>query len=263
MNQPTALEIIKSHLVAGGTVKSLNRILGNRSGIEYALSVYAEIAKSQGTKNDLTKCTTDSTIMCMRSAAALRLSIDARQHIHLIARWSKEASATVCCLQIGFRGYLARLQEMLPGFSAQVECVYKGESVSVKRDGFIETISHERLDPFGQRNDADIIGVYAQISYDAGTARVSHVVTMNRVEIDKIRDIAKDQTFWNKWFAEKAKVACLRRACKLHFAAVTHDLDAADNDNYDQAASAKEAAAEKADSINDRLRVVSPDAEAA
>lgn len=36
------------------------------------------------------------------------------------------------------------------------------------------------------------------------------------------------------------------------------DLDAADNDNFDQASAAKEAAADKANSINERLIVVSP-----
>ncbi len=81
---------------------------------------------------------------------------------------------------------------------------------------------------------------------------------MNRAEIEKIKGCAKDKSFWDKWFTEKAKVACLRRACKMHFAAVTHDLDAADNDNFDQTSAAKEAAAEKADSINERLTVVSP-----
>ncbi len=149
MNQPTALEAIKSHLVAGGTVKSLNNILGTKKGIEYALSVYSEVAKSSGSKNDLTKCSIPSIIACMRNAAAMRLAIDARQHVHLIGRWNSDRKEQECCFQIGFRGYLARLQESLPGFSAQVECVYKGDGITVRRDGFIETVTHERKDPFG------------------------------------------------------------------------------------------------------------------
>ncbi|ESX91375.1 hypothetical protein [Mesorhizobium sp. LSHC412B00] len=80
---------------------------------------------------------------------------------------------TQCCLQIGYRRYLARLQEALPGFAAQVECVYKGETITVKRDGFIETVVHERKDCLGTRSDADIIGVYAQISDATGTAALA------------------------------------------------------------------------------------------
>ncbi|MEZ5781178.1 MAG: recombinase RecT [Rhizobiaceae bacterium] len=242
----TPYEAARTKIIAGGTVKSLNRILGKGRGLEYAVSVLDQVRRSIDTKNDLTKCNPDSIVACMRSAAAMRLSIDGRQHVHLISY------AGVATLQIGYRGYLARLQESLPGFAAQVECVYKGEKVSVRRDGFLELVQHERLDCFGDRRDVDIVGVYAQVSYDAGTERVSHVVTMNRVEVDKVRKCAKDQSIWNMWFTEKAKVACLRRACKMHFAAVTHDLDAADNDNYDGSA-ARESAESKADSINERL----------
>lgn len=238
-------EIIKSHVYAGSTVKSLSEILGRGRGKEYAVSVLAEIKKSEGSKNDLTRCTPDSIVFAMRDAAKLRLAIDGRQHVHLI-KYGNQA-----VLQIGYRGYLSRLQEALPGFSAQVECVYKGDAIKVSRSGFLELVHHERGDPFGERSDADVIGVYAQLSYDAGSERVSHVVTMNRAEIDKIRACAKDQSFWNKWFTEKAKVACVRRAAKMHFSAVTHDLDAADNDNFDQAQNG--AAAEKAANINERL----------
>lgn len=249
---PTDIEVIRSHVVAGGTVKSLNRILGKGRGLEYAISVLAEVERTIGSKNDLSKCTHKSIIVAMRNAAALRLAIDARQHIHLIARYNHDMKETQACMQIGYRGYLARLQEALPGFAAQVECVYKGEKVSVRRDGFLELVQHERLDCFGTRNDADIVGVYAQISYDAGTERVSHVVTMNKAEIDKIKALAPSTKFWGPWYTEKAKVACIRRACKMHFASVTHDLDAADNDNYDGSA-AREEATGKAESINARL----------
>ncbi|WP_189521165.1 RecT family recombinase [Mesorhizobium sp. M1B.F.Ca.ET.045.04.1.1] len=245
-NQLSPYDITRQKVIAGGTIKSLNSILGAGRGREYAISVLDQVRRSIGGKNDLTKCNPESIVACMRSAAALRLSIDHRQHVHIINYGG------VATLQIGYRGYLARLQESLPGFAAQVECVYKGEPVTVKRDGFLETVVHERKDCFGNRSDTDIIGVYAQISYDAGTARVSHVITMNRAEVDKVRGCAKDSSFWNKWYTEKAKVACLRRACKMHFAAVTHDLDAADNDNYDGSAAREEGNA-KADSINERL----------
>lgn len=240
------LDIIKQELYTKPVVNSISRILGGGRGKEYVTSVIAEIHKSSGGKNDLTLCTRESIISAMRDAAKLRLSIDGRQHAHLIKYGNKAT------LQIGYRGYLARLQESLPGFSAQVECVYKGDTITVRRSGFLELVNHERADPFGARPDSDIIGVYAQLSYDAGNERVSHVVTMNRAEIDKIRACAKDQSFWNKWFTEKAKVACIRRACKMHFSAVTFDLDSADNDNFDHASRAN--GEEKAASINSRLQ---------
>ncbi|ESX91374.1 hypothetical protein [Mesorhizobium sp. LSHC412B00] len=77
-------------VIAGGTIKSLNNILGGGRGREYAVSVLAEIDKSKGTKNDLTKCASPASLPAMRNAAAMRLSIDARQHVHMIARHSKD-----------------------------------------------------------------------------------------------------------------------------------------------------------------------------
>jgi hypothetical protein len=61
---------------------------------------------------------------------------------------------------------------------------------------------------------------------------------MNRGDIDKIRSKAKTSDIWNAWYSEKAKVACLRRACKAHFSSVTNDMDEIDNQAYelDQAA---------------------------
>lgn len=228
MNQITPYQAIEQKLISASNVKSLNAILGGKRGHQYALSVLAEIKKTIGDpRKDLSKADPTSILFAARDAAKLRLEIDGRQHAHLVKDGDKVQ------LQIGYRGYLARLQSSLQGFAAHVECVYKGDTVEVVQDGMNGHVKHIKGNPFGTLTDQDIIGVYAQLSYLAGNNRVTFVTTMNRAEIDKIRRSAKTGDIWNAWFTEKAKVACIRRACKAHFSAVTHDLDALDNEAFD------------------------------
>lgn len=238
-------EKIQERLLSKSSLRQLSAIFGSDRAKPYVASVLNEIRRSAcDSKKDLTVCTPESIFIAVRDAAKLRLEIDGRQHAHLVKRGNK------AILQIGYRGYLARLQDKLPGFTAHVECVYKGDEITVVQEGSRATVTHRQGDPFGARKDDDIIGVYAVIAYDAGTERVSYVTTMNRAEILKVQASAEMMAIWKAWFSEKAKVACIRRACKMHFSAITHDLDQADNANFELDIAAGR---EKAESINSRL----------
>lgn len=194
----------------------------------FVASVLNEIRKSVGDSyKDLSVCTPTSIMNCIIDAARMRISIDGKQHGHIIKR------GTTATLQIGYRAYLERLQGSLPGFMPIVEVVYQGDDVEVAQSGTRAHLIHKPANPFGQRTDANIIGAYAYISWISGGERVSVITTMDRPTINKIMNAAQTKSIWNAWFSEKAKVAVLRRACKMHFASLTHDLDAANNDDFD------------------------------
>jgi len=234
MNQLSPYQQVEQTLLKKSTINSLSNILGTTPRAkQYAMSVLAEIKKNVGDpRKDLSGCEPTSIVLAIRDAAKLRLEIDGRQHAHLVKYGNKVQ------LQIGYRGYLARLQSSLEGFAAHVECVYKGDTVEIVQDGLQGKVIHKRGDPFGTLTDKDIIGVYCQLSYIVAGERITIITTMNRGEIDKIRSKAKTSDIWNAWYSEKAKVACLRRACKAHFSSVTNDMDEIDNQAYelDQAA---------------------------
>lgn len=233
--QLTPIEAVEAALMKKPAIRAISDVLGSTPRAkQYMLSVLAEIKKNAGdSRKDLTQCDPKSIFLAARDAAKLRLEIDGRQHAHLVKYGNKVQ------LQIGYRGYLARLQSSLEGFTAHVECVYKGDTVEVIQDGLQGKVLHKKGDPFGTLTDNDIIGVYCQLSYLAGGERVTYVTTMNILEINKIKNKAKTSDIWNTWFTEKAKVACLRRACKAHFSAVTHDLDVIDNDAYEMEKTAR------------------------
>lgn len=212
------------------TTSIQNVIPNNERSKAFVASVLNEIRKSStDSDKDLTVCTPDSIVNCCIDAANMGLAIDGRQHAHLIKRG---ANAT---LQIGYRGYLDRLGKHLKGFVPVVECVYKADAIIVGRKGDQAICEHTPANPFGTQNDTDVVGAYAYLSWMTGNKRVSVVTTIDRATINKIMAVAKTKSIWNAWFTEKVKVAVIRRACKMHFSALTDDLDRADNDNFDLA----------------------------
>lgn len=230
-------------------IKNLRDVLTDEDDAKrFIASVFNEIRKSTSdTKKDLTNADPMSLVNTMVDAATLKLALDGRQHAHIVVRGGKAQ------LQIGYRGYLARLSEKLSGFAPTVACVYKGDEFKSGRKGSMAWFEHTNSDPFqenGKRDD-DIIGAYAYLEWVGSDGqRVSVLETIDRKVINKIMGKAQSKAIWDEWFSEKVKVAAVRRACKMHFAAVTHDLDEKDNEHFDLR---REAVTEHTASLGQRI----------
>jgi phage RecT family recombinase len=193
---------------------------------KYVVSVLNEIRKTIGDdKKDLSKCTPISIESAIKQACDLQLEIDGRQHCHLI---KYGATAT---LQIGYRGFIYAIKRAYPDANIDCKLVYKGDSFVVKSEGDITTYSLEIKDPFAKKEE--IIGGYCHISYTIGGRLVSFCETMSLAEINKIKGKAKQDFIWKEWFEEKAKVAIIRRACKIHFSGIQQIEQIAEFDNQD------------------------------
>lgn len=215
----TALSIIESELKSKQVIGRLTMALGlnptdeaaQREAWKYAASVLAEVEKTAGDKNkDLSVCKPQSIAQCMIDSARLGLMIDGRQHAHMI-RYGNAAT-----LQVGFRGYVAKIVEHHPDAIVTAEPVFDGDTFSVEeRDGF-QSYTHTRLDPF-EDSIEKMRGVFCAVAYTVEGRLVQKVTTMSMAEIGKVRKCAKQDFIWNQWFIEKAKAACIKRACKLRF----------------------------------------------
>lgn len=216
---------IKNYLIESPTLKET---LGQGQE-KYINSVIFEIMKTQGdTKKDLTVCTPKSIATSIKQACDLKLEIDARQHCHLI-RYGNEAN-----LQIGYRGFVYSIKRAFPDANIDVQLVYKGDDFKLSKEGDITTYTLTRNNPFAPKTD--VIGGFCYISYSIGGRLVSFCETMSLEEINKIKGCAKQQFIWNQWFEEKAKVAIIRRACKVHFAGIDANISKMaelDNQNFD------------------------------
>lgn len=231
-----SLQLIENGLNNSELLKS--KLGTNHS--KYVISVLNEIRKTTGDdKKDLSKCTPLSIESAIKQACDLQLEIDGRQHCHLVKynkntgtkespKWVSEAQ-----LQVGYRGFIYSIKRAYPDANIDCKLVHEGDLFVVKSEGDTTTYSLEIKDPFAKKEK--IIGGYCHISYTLGGRLVSFCETMSLAEINKIKGKAKQDSIWQEWFEEKAKVAIIRRACKIHFSGIQQieQITEFDNEDFD------------------------------
>jgi phage RecT family recombinase len=189
-------------------------------------------------KRDLSNCSPLSILTAVKQAVDLGLEIDSRQHCHLVKRnknvgtkdkpkWTEEVQ-----LQVGYRGYLYKIKEHYSDANFVVGLVRSGDTFLINKTDENDSFTHKEANPFDSSLN-NIIGGYCYITYTLGGRKISKIITMSKQEINKIKDVAKAKDIWDTWFEEKAKVAIIRRACKLIFAGLTQKLDEFNNDEFD------------------------------
>lgn len=200
---------------------------GKERAYGFIASVLMEVERTAGDeKKDLTRCTPQSIFQSAVDAAKYGLAIDGRQHAHLIAYKDK------CQLQIGYRGFLAKLKEFYPDMTPTLEFVSEGDTFSLSDNSGYQTYLHVKADPFA--NDQNKMkGVFCHLSWTDGDEKYSKVTVLPKSEVDKIRKAAKQDFVWSAWYLEKAKVAAVRRACKFHFAGVQGIQKLVEHDNQE------------------------------
>lgn len=187
---------------------------GKAEAFKYISSVLQEIKKTEGDdKKDLTICTVDSIVSAMIDAALFRLPIDGRGLAHLVKYLNKAT------LQIGYKGFLFKIAEHYKDTDFTAEPVFEGDEFVVSDNGGFQTYTHSKGDPF-QRDAKKMKGLFACLAYSDDAGRHSKVAVLPAEEITLIQSKAKQQYIWKEWFFEKAKVAALKRLCKIHFATV-------------------------------------------
>ena len=219
------LQLIENNLNNSLLLKS--QLGANHS--KYVISVLNEIRKTIGDdKKDLSKCTPLSIESAIKQACDLQLEIDGRQHCHLIKY------GTTATLQVGYRGFIYAIKRAYPDANIDCKLVYKGDAFTIRSEGDATTFSLEVKDAFS-RTQADVVGGYCHISYTVEGRLVSFCETMSLAEINKIKGKAKQDFIWKEWFEEKAKVAIIRRACKIHFSGIQQieQITEFDNQDYD------------------------------
>ncbi len=188
----------------------LQEFLGQDTN-RYVKSVMSEILKQ-----NLTDCTPLSIFQSVKQAVDLGLEIDNRQHAHLIQRGRD------CTFMIGYRGFIYSIKKHIPSANIVVNLVKDGDLFSIKKIGDQDQFIHEIKNPFASKDK--IIGGYCYISYNNEGREIAKIETLSIEEINKIRSVAKTKNIWDAWFEEKAKVACIRRGCKILFAGLNNGI---------------------------------------
>jgi len=224
MIKENSLQLIKESILGSPVLQS---ILGEDLQ-RYGTEIIAEIGKTKGSDADLTICNPSSIVAAIKKACDLKLTIDGRQHCYLI-KYGKDVN-----LQIGYRGFVYAIKKAYQDANIDVQLVYKGDEFKLIKEGDTTTYSLIRSNPFA--SEQDIVGGFCYISYTLGDRLVSFCETISIAEINKIKGCAKQDFIWKKWFEEKAKVAIIKRACKIHFSGINDEIQKIsqfDNQDYD------------------------------
>lgn len=113
------------------------------------------------------------------------------------------------------RGIINRVQRSGQIDTLWAEVVYEGEKLVIDQTQGDRRPIHD-FDPLsrgpdGQARQEHILGAYAVARYGNGTIDCEAISTP---EIMKIRAVATTKNVWDSWFAEKSKVAAIRRLSK-------------------------------------------------
>jgi recombination protein RecT len=108
------------------------------------------------------------------------------------------------------RGIINRVQKSGKIRLFYAETVYDGETFKIDTTQGDRRPLHE-YDPMRRGDEKSIIGAYSVALYADGTTDCE---PMPRDQIEKVRNVAKTKNVWDGWFAEKAKVAVMKRHAK-------------------------------------------------
>ena len=126
-----------------------------------------------------------------------------------------------------YQAYKNKLLNIYPNTKFDLQNVYEGDDFSFRKESGKVYYSHELNNPFD--NNRTLIGAYCIIKNERG----EFIETINNDDITKMRNVAKTQVIWDKWFGEMVLKSVIKRACKRHFKDVVINIEELDNENYD------------------------------
>lgn len=208
------------------------RLNGNKDRAKEVLANLYEVVETTEDPTELLKCDPRSLITACIQANRVGLSIDKRGHAWVVPYFNKHKQVKEAQMQIGYKGYIARLHERLDNCTVHVDLVHQGDTFTVKKSGSREQYEHTPADPFST-GEKGCIGAYCYVEWtDNGEVR-SIVGRMSIEEIKKVQGIAKSQKVWGPWWNRQALKTVIKRTCEYKFSSITEDLNEIDNTGYD------------------------------
>lgn len=217
-----ALALIETEMKTKSSMSQLTLAMGysadDTKGREKAMrcisSVLMEIKKTIGDdKKDLTKCSPQSIVQATIDAARFDVMIDGRQHAHLVKY------GTSATLQVGFRGYLAKVKEHYPDADFVVDPVYEGDELEIWSADGEQHYSLKKKSIFND-GEKNFKGILFAVTYTDKGRLIRKVNDVAKSRVDRARSAAKQQFIWGTDYIEKAKAAAIKASCKVLFASI-------------------------------------------
>lgn len=158
----------------------------------------------------LQQCAPQSIQESITNVAAIGLSLNPnRGYAYLVPDSIKAGNqwVKVCQLRVSFKGLVKIATDS--GAIKFVRAEIVREKDAFVYNGPMSAPTHQ-MNPFGDRGE--VVGVYCVAKTPDGEYLTD---VMSMAEIQKIRDAAKRDGVWSKWFEEMCKKAIIKRASKL------------------------------------------------
>lgn len=127
-------------------------------------------------------------------------------------------------LSYDYVAYKNRMLAAYPESKIDLQCVYKDDVFSFKKENGKVIYSHTISNPFAQK-DEDIIGVYFIVENKRG----HFITTLTKDDLSKHRAIAKTDYIWAKWLKEMYLKTCIKKGTKYHFEDIFDEINEEDN----------------------------------
>lgn len=224
-NALTTKESISKMAMAAGFES--NNEKGRSKAMACAASVFSEIEKSAGSKQDLTGCSPDSIVQCATDAMRYDVPIDGRQMAHLVKYGNKAT------FQIGYRAYLAKMKEHYPDADFAIEPVFNGDQLDIWEENGVQHYSLKKGSVFNDGAE-NLQGVLVAVTYTDNGRLIRKVNAVSKTRIERAKNAAKQDFIWRTDYIEKAKAAAIKATFKHMFAALQglQDMIRYDNENH-------------------------------
>jgi phage RecT family recombinase len=164
-----------------------------------------------------------SVVLAMIDAAKFKLEIDGRKLAYIVPYGGKAT------MQVSYKGMLAKLKDFYPDMSFTVEVVYEGDVFEVSDNSGFQTYTHKKLNPF-ETDIKKVMGVFVSLAWTDNEVKQQKITIVSKADLVKMQGKSKSGT-WNEWYAQMAIKSAIKRACKIHFAAISSISEIIEYDN--------------------------------
>lgn len=127
-----------------------------------------------------------------------------------------------------YQAYKNRLLNVYPETLFDMQNVVQGDKFEFRKENGQVFYKHKLSSPFSD-GEPNIIGTYCIIKNNRG----HFIETLNKTEIEKMKNVAKTKNIWQQWYGEMVLKSVIKRACKRHFKDKFTNIETLDNENYD------------------------------
>ena len=132
-------------------------------------------------------------------------------------------------ISYNYVAYKNKMLNVYPDSKIELGVVYQGDDFEFSVTSGQVHYRHSLKNPFENKPDSEIIGVYCVIKNKRG----EFLTTLNMNEIQKHRRIAKTDEIWKSWFKEMVLKTAIKKATKYHYEDIFAEINEKDNENYD------------------------------